>query len=188
MARTIDVDYLVVGAGAMGMAFVDTLISDSNKTIALVDRYARPGGQWTTVYPYVRLHQPSFGYGVNSRRLGEDKIDVVGWNEGLFELATGDEIGAYYSSLMQQTYLPSGRVQYYPKHEYLENGEFKSIVTDKVYRVSNTTCIVDATYMKVEVPSMRQPPYEVWDGVDLGEASQLKMSDRQMLIYLSMFC
>ena len=100
----------------------------------------------------------------------EDKIDRVGWNRGLLELASGDEICAYYSTLMQQTFLPSGRVKYYPKHEYLGDGEFKSIVTGKTSRVSDTTRIVDATYMKVEVPSMRKAPYEVWEGVDIGEA------------------
>ena len=29
MTRTLDVDYLVVGAGAMGMGFVDTLVDHS---------------------------------------------------------------------------------------------------------------------------------------------------------------
>jgi L-2-hydroxyglutarate oxidase LhgO len=47
MAETITADYLVVGAGAMGMAFVDTLLSDTQATIVMVDRYARPGGHWT---------------------------------------------------------------------------------------------------------------------------------------------
>src|SRR6202012_5741267 len=97
MDEKISADYLVVGAGAMGMAFVDTIISDSKATVALVDRYARPGGHWTTAYPFVRLHQPSAFYGVNSRHLGEDKIDQVGWNKGLAELATGDEVCAYYN-------------------------------------------------------------------------------------------
>ncbi len=27
-----------------------------------------PGGHWTRAYPFVRLHQPSAYYGVNSRR------------------------------------------------------------------------------------------------------------------------
>jgi hypothetical protein len=41
--------------------------------------------------PFVRLHQPSAFYGVNSRRLGSDLIDRTGWNEGRFELATSGE-------------------------------------------------------------------------------------------------
>lgn len=80
--ETINVEYLVIGAGAMGLAFVDTLLSDTNKTVAIIDRYARPGGHWTLAYPYVRLHQPSAFYGVNSKQLGRNKIDQVGWNKG----------------------------------------------------------------------------------------------------------
>ena len=104
-------------------------------------------------------------------------IESVGWNKGLFELASGDEVCGYYATLMQQTFLSSGRVKYFPKHEYLGNGEFKGILTEKTYRVAETTRIVDATYMKVEVPSMRKPPYEVFDGVELGKTSQLNCPD-----------
>lgn len=44
MAELLEVNYLVVGAGAMGMAFVDTILTESDKTVAIVDRNARPGG------------------------------------------------------------------------------------------------------------------------------------------------
>jgi L-2-hydroxyglutarate oxidase LhgO len=47
MSATIDADYLVVGAGAMGMAFVDTPLAESDATVAIVDRYRQPGGHWT---------------------------------------------------------------------------------------------------------------------------------------------
>lgn len=161
MAETISPDYLVIGAGAMGLAFVDTLITDTKATVALVDRYGRPGGQWTLVYPFVRLHQPSEFYGVNSRDLGEGKIDEVGLNKGMAEMATGDEILAYYSKVMHYTLLPSGRVTYYPNHEWISDGKFRSIVTNKTISVGPNTKIVDATYMKVEVPAMKPPPYEL---------------------------
>ena len=53
-------DYLVVGAGAMGMAFVDELLSgNATATVVLVDRYAGPGGHWRRSYPFVSLHQPA---------------------------------------------------------------------------------------------------------------------------------
>ncbi len=35
---------------------------------SIVDRNDQPGGHWTTAYPFVRLHQPSAYYGVNSRQ------------------------------------------------------------------------------------------------------------------------
>ncbi|KAL1845454.1 hypothetical protein Daus18300_014532 [Diaporthe australafricana] len=178
MTETISPDYLVIGAGAMGIAFVDTLITDTKATVAVVDRYARPGGHWTIAYPFVRLHQPSAFYGVNSRPLGEDKIDEVGLNKGMAELATGDEVCAYYSKVMHQTLLPSGRVTYYPKHEYLGDEGFRSILTNKVIRVAPSTRIVDATHMRVKVPSMKPPSYEVAKDVSLITVNDLPKVSR----------
>ena len=75
----IEVDYLVVGAGASGMAFVDALVAeDRDAEVVLVDRRHRPGGHWLDAYPFVRLHQPSATYGVNSRTLGDERIDEIG--------------------------------------------------------------------------------------------------------------
>ncbi len=89
---TIEADYLVIGAGATGMAFVDTLVGETTATVVVVDRNHQPGGHWTTAYPFVRLHQPSAYYGVNSRPLGSDMIDRTGLNEGFYELAGGAEV------------------------------------------------------------------------------------------------
>ncbi|KAH8744435.1 pyridine nucleotide-disulfide oxidoreductase-domain-containing protein [Diaporthe sp. PMI_573] len=183
MAETINVDYLVIGAGAMGMAFVDTLLTDTEKTVAIVDRYARPSGHWTVAYPYVRLHQPSSAYGVNSRHLGHDSIDKVGWNKGLYELASRDEICAYYDTVMHQTFLPSGRVAYYPKHEYTGGREFHSILTGKAYQVGKETRIVDATYMKVKVPSMGPPVYQVAEDVEFVTPNDMASAARPYANY-----
>lgn len=161
MSQIISADYLIIGAGAMGMAFVDTLLSDTQATAAIVDRYHRPGGHWNLAYPFVRLHQPSFFYGVNSRPLGRGAIDKVGWNKGLQELATCDEISTYYSQVLEDHFLPSGRVQYFPNCEYDGDGEYHSLVSGKVFRVAGKTRVVDATYLQVVVPAMRRPPYEV---------------------------
>ena len=43
----IEVDYLVVGAGAMGMAFSDSLFHETDATIAIVDRYGKPGNHFS---------------------------------------------------------------------------------------------------------------------------------------------
>lgn len=103
--HTIEADYLVVGAGAMGMAFTDTLLSETSESqarVVLVDRNHQPGGHWTVAYPFVRLHQPSAFYGVNSLPLGSGAIDDFGWNEGLYELATAAEVCAYYSHVLRR--------------------------------------------------------------------------------------
>jgi hypothetical protein len=161
--HTIEADYLVVGAGAMAMAFLDTLVSETEARVVVVDRNHQPGGHWTTAYPFVRLHQPSAFYGVNSLSLGRGTIDQAGWNEGLYELATGGEVCAYYDHVMRQQLLPTGRVSYFPMSEYLGAGRFVTLAgTD--YTVNVTRRVVDATYMRVLVPAMRPPPYPVATG------------------------
>lgn len=161
----IETDYLVVGAGAMGMAFTDTLVADTDAQVVLVDRGHAPGGHWAWAYPFVRLHQPSAYYGVNSRALGSDTIDRVGWNEGLYELATVGEVCAYFDHVMHHDLLPSGQVSYFPMAEYLGDRRFRTLAGGD-YTVDVRKRIVDATYLTTVVPSMRPPPYHVGDGVD----------------------
>ena len=166
--KTIAADYLVIGAGAMGMAFTDTLVTETSASqarVVVVDRNHQAGGHWTMAYPFVRLHQPSAFYGVNSLRLGSDTIDQVGWNEGLYELATAGEVCAYYDHIMRQRLLPTGRVSYFPMSEYLGEGRFRTLAGAE-YGVDVARRIVDATYMRVAVPSMRPPPYRVAPGID----------------------
>lgn len=62
--------------GAGGMAFTEALVAACDHTVALVDRQHAPGGHWNDAYPFVRLHQPSAYYGVNSVPLGDDRIDT----------------------------------------------------------------------------------------------------------------
>jgi cation diffusion facilitator CzcD-associated flavoprotein CzcO len=38
----------------------------SRADVIMVDRRHAPGGHWLEAYPFVRLHQPSAYYGVNS--------------------------------------------------------------------------------------------------------------------------
>ncbi|MGH1488981.1 MAG: NAD(P)-binding protein [Acidimicrobiales bacterium] len=169
-----DTDYLVVGAGAMGMAFADTILNETEgTTITIVDRHARPGGHWNDAYPFVRLHQPSAFYGVNSRKLGDDRIDETGWNAGLYELASGAEVLTYYDHLMHRDFLPSGRVTYLPMSEYEPaTGDVVSLTTGERTTPSATT-LVDATYMKVSVPSQRPPAYAVADGAHCAPLNDL---------------
>lgn len=160
----IEVDYLVIGAGAMGMAFTDTVLAETGATVAIVDRYGRPGGHWNRAYPFVRLHQPSAFYGVNSRPLGSGLIDTIGGNAGLFELASGAEVLAYFDQLMNQQFLPGGRVRYFPMSTHTENGTVVSLSSGATQAITARK-VVDSTYMKVSVPSMRAAPYEVAPGI-----------------------
>ena len=66
----LETDYLIIGAGAMGMAFLDELIHSSTHRAIIVDTRSKPGGHWNNAYKFVRLHQPALFYGVNSTKLG----------------------------------------------------------------------------------------------------------------------
>ncbi|TFV56206.1 NAD(P)/FAD-dependent oxidoreductase [Mycobacterium sp. PS03-16] len=161
--RSLQADYLVVGAGAMGMAFADALIAESDATVVIVDRNHAPGGHWTTAYPYVRLHQPSAYYGVNSRELGSGAIDEHGFNAGFYELAGGAEVCAYYDGVMRQQLLPSRRVTYLPMSEYLGDGRIRTYTGDEI--PINASRVV-TSHVEIIVPSMRTPSYAVAPGVD----------------------
>jgi cation diffusion facilitator CzcD-associated flavoprotein CzcO len=159
----IDVDYLVIGAGAAGMAFADALITELDADVVMVDRRHRPGGHWNDAYPFVRLHQPSAFYGVNSHRLGEDRIDEVGPNAGFYQRATGAEICGYYQCVLEEGMLPSGKVRFFGMSEYLgrssEAHTFCSRLTGQVTTVNVRRKLIDATYLETSVPSTHTPPF-----------------------------
>ena len=169
------VDYLVIGAGATAMAFVDTLITETHASVVMVDRNHSPGGHWVSSYPFVRLHQPSAYYGVNSRPLGGDTIDSSGANKGYYELAGGAEVCAYYDAVMREQLLPTGRVSYLPDSEYLSDGRIRAPGGDEVEVEAHR--VVDSTFVGVTVPSMRPPPYEVASGVECIPPNELPRRD-----------
>ena len=169
----IETDYLIIGSGASGMAFADTLVQESDAHITLVDRHAKPGGHWNDAYPFVTLHQPSAFYGVNSLDLGANRKDTFGANQGLYELASGPEVSAYFDRVMNQTLLPSGRVSYHPTSNYLGFDaaaglyEFESILSGAKTSVKVRKKLVDANYFSPTVPSTHTPKFKVADGVRL---------------------
>ena len=165
----LETDYVVVGAGASGMAFVDSLLTHSDAEVVLVDRRHRPGGHWIDAYPFVRLHQPSAYYGVNSRVLGTNRVDETGPNVGFYERATASEICDYYNRVLEEQFVASGRVRFMPMSEYQgEDGEGHHIVS--LLNGAQTTVkvrrkFVDATYVESEIPSMHTPSFEIDEGV-----------------------
>jgi hypothetical protein len=109
----IDTDYLIVGAGAAGMAFADALIAECDSDVVMVDRRHCPGSHWNDAYRFVRIHQASANYGVNSRVLGKDLLDQTGPNAGFYERATGVEICDYFQKVLDEVLLPSGKVRFF---------------------------------------------------------------------------
>ena len=105
----LETDYLVVGAGAMGVAFVDSLIEHSDADVVMVDRRHRAGGHWLDAYPFVQLHQPSANYGVNSTRLGRRSESSRRRSDaGFYERASGTEICGYFDEIMRHRLLRVG--------------------------------------------------------------------------------
>lgn len=160
----IETDYLVVGAGAVGLTVADTLIAETDATLTIVDRRAAPGGHWNDAYPFVRLHGPSAIYGVNSEPLGADRVDASGLNAGLMELATGEEILAYFGKVMRERLLPSGRVTYLPLHSWTGSA-VRSISTGEETAIQVRRKLVDTTVSDTRLPSTHPPAYAVAPGV-----------------------
>ncbi|MFP3581463.1 NAD(P)-binding protein [Arthrobacter sp. SIMBA_036] len=173
----IETDYLVVGAGASGMAFVDSLIQHSDADVVMVDRRDLPGGHWHDAYPFVRLHQAAACYGVSSTDLGKDRLDGSGHNAGMYELSSAPEICAYFSQVLNQVLLPSGQVRFLGMTEFHEDrpGEYRlvSLLTGKETTVRVRRRLVDATYIEPDIPSRRKPAYEVEQGVTLVTPNEL---------------
>ena len=172
MRMTLTYDYLVVGSGASAMAFIDTILQETDASVVMVDRRAAPGGHWNDAYPFVRLHQPAAAYGVASKQLGRDRIEDSGLNAGMYELSSGVEITSYYHELMRDVFLPSGRVTYLPLCDHVGDGQIVSILSREQRAVEHST-LVDATFLTTSIPSTHERKFEVADGVTCIPPNQL---------------
>lgn len=162
-----EVDYLISGAGASGLAFLDTVFHESDATIAIVDRRDEPGGHWVDAYPFVNLHQPSSFYGVNSKPLGENRLATSGINKGLPEVASKHEILHYFRDLMDNVYLPSGRVTYLKNSEHLGDGVVRSLISgeETVFTVRKKYVNAGFFGQHITIPATHERPFDVDDGV-----------------------
>ena len=152
-------DYLVIGAGAQGMAFADTLLAETDATITIVDRNAQPGGHWTVAYPFVHLHQPSCYYGVASRQLEQNAPDA----NGFAEQATGPQIQAYFRAVMDEVFLPSKRVTWLPETEVLGT-QLRFLRTGQRQEVTVRRKVVEAGHLGGAVPATHTPAFAVEPG------------------------
>jgi hypothetical protein len=180
-------DYLVIGAGATAMAFVDTLLSESDADIVMVDRRYRPGGHWNDAYPFVRLHQPSAFYGVNSRELSSWSKDTIGLNAGLYGLASGSDVLSHFEQVMLERFLPSGRVRWVPMSEYSIGADgahqITSLTTGQGTRITVRKKFVDGTRAQTAIPATHPPKYAVAFGVTCIPPNQLPDIRRPYAVY-----
>ncbi|SEE72480.1 Pyridine nucleotide-disulphide oxidoreductase [Arthrobacter alpinus] len=177
MTRVVQADYLVVGAGAAGMAFTDALIDHSNARVAIVDRRHGVGGHWLDAYPFVRLHQASAFYGVASTLLGRGQIQHRGPETGLHERADAAEICSYYSHILTDRMLDSDRVEFLPNCEYLPTRQIRSRVSGQILEVSPDCRVVDARYLSPDIPAQTPAPFEVAVGTRVIPVSDLSRMD-----------
>lgn len=176
MDRTIDTDYLVVGAGAMGMAFTDALIDHADVHVTLVDRRCTAGGHWNDAYPFVQLHQASLFYGVASTPLGAGELQTHGPEAGLQERARSSEIRAYYDDILQRRFIRTGRVTFLGScchHEEDGCQRVTSLVSGETVEVNVRRRIVDATYLSPTIPATTLPPFAVADDVRVVPVNEL---------------
>jgi hypothetical protein len=157
-------DYLVVGAGASGLAFTDSLVAEADVEVTLIDRRGAVGGHWLDAYPFVRLHIPSAYYGVNSLPLGDDRIDDAGENAGFYERATGEEIREHFAEAAARL-TGTGRVRILAAHEHVgpvAGGEqVRDLTTGALRQIAVRRKVVDARYVEASVPATHTPSFEV---------------------------
>lgn len=165
MARTLQADYLVIGAGALGMGFADALVDhDDTARVAIVDRRHGPGGHWLEAYPFVRLHQSSCFYGVASTLLGDGALQTTGPEAGLQERAAQPEIVSYYARALDRL-VRTDRVELLPGSDFDGHRTVTSRITGERVEVPESCRIVNAHYLAPTIPAEAPPPFAVADGV-----------------------
>ena len=178
----LDTDYLVVGAGATGLAFADALLAEQpDAEVTVIDRRPVPGGHWMDAYPFVRLHTPSAYYGVNSLALGENRIDEAGENGGYYERAGGREVSDYFAHAagrLERT----GRARVLTGHEHLGDGgdgeRVRSLSDGEIHDVTVRRRVVDARYQEASIPATHVTPFEVAPGARLVPVNDLPAAAR----------
>ena len=160
----IQADYLVVGAGAAGMAFVDALIHNADVHVALIDRRHSAGGHWLDAYPFVKLHQASEFYGVVSTPLGKGERQAGGPEAGMFQRAAAPDIVAYYARVLESM-VTSGKVTFFPNSEHLGGRRWASRLSRQHFDVPDSCRVVNAHYLAPHIPAETPAPFGVADGV-----------------------
>jgi len=175
-------DYLVIGAGASGLAFVDTLLTQMPELkVVIVDKHQAPGGHWNDAYDFVRLHQPSVAYGVESKQLEGNWLKCLlwDWKVPFFHRATKHEILTYFGSVMKK-WVKREQVSYYPSCEFdktsLASGRyiFASLLADKKrFAVTVREKIIDATLWEPRIPCKQPLLFPVDEGIQVATPNDI---------------
>jgi hypothetical protein len=160
----VSTDYLVVGAGASALAFVDALVAEADVEVTMLDRRHAPGGHWQDAYRFVRLHTPSAYYGVSSLPLGRDRIEPDGDNAGFYERAAGAEVCEYFARAAARL-AQTGRVRVLTGHEHLgatgTGEQVRDLATGELVEIEVRRKLVDARYLEASIPATHRTPFDV---------------------------
>jgi len=102
-------------------------------------------------------------------------------------MASGAEVLAHFEQVMQQRFLPSGRVRWLPMTDYQAGPdgthEVTSLVGGQVRTVQVRRKLVDGTHARTEVPATHAPRYAVSAGVACLPLNDLACLDRPYASY-----
>lgn len=169
-------DYLLIGAGASSLAFLDTLLTENpSAKVVLVDKKPSPGGHWVDDYDYVKLHQPSIVYGIASRQLEGNWMKLLfrnfmlPWNHR----ASKAELLTHFQEYIQDK-IDSGRLEYYPNCQYDFSSSpndgvhsFSSLDGRKSYEVEVGIKLINGVLGENQVPSQCPVKFPVDKGITL---------------------
>ena len=178
--RRVETDYLVVGAGAMGMAFTDALVDHADVHVTLVDRRCAAGGHWQDAYPFVQLHQASLFYGSRRpcsgaapcSRAARKRVSRNGPGSRRSRRTTTTSCIAASSAPDRVTFLGAS--------EYHSDGSshlVTSRVSGETVTVDVRRRVVDATYLAPTIPATTPPPFGVADDVPVVAINEIARLD-----------
>ena len=176
-------DYLVIGAGAGSLPFIDTLLTElPSAKIVLVDRYSAPGGHWNNDYDYVRLHQPSILYGIASKQLEGNWLKCMLKKRSLpwTYRSTKEELLQYFQEFVDEK-IASGQLEFYPECNYdfdqkvgaSNTHTFISIDGKTKYSVQVNEKLINGVLGECKIPSQCPPQFSVADGINMLTPNQL---------------
>lgn len=133
--KQLECDYLIIGAGAASLAFVDTLLTELPEAkLIIIDQKSIPGGHWVDAYGFVRLHQPSLVYGIASRQLEGNwaRLMLTKFQLPWHHRASKQEILTYFGDFVADK-VSAGQVEFYPSCTY----DFGRVNDDGLYSFSS---------------------------------------------------
>lgn len=139
----ITADYVVVGTGLSGLSFADTIISQSDATVALIDYKSAPGGYWRTAHDYMRFDLPPSLGGMNGLAL--ERRPTRGIDSNRNRPLNRQDMLAFFERLMSDRLLDSERVQYFSDCYHLGSGVVQAVGWNTRVHLKAKCKIVDAT-------------------------------------------